>query len=179
MLSQSTLPEYFLIGCDHSAIWPTQRGVTVLYTGHFCKNGSTAGVRALRMTFTVRKPLFHVVKYLAEHWNKLYLCLQAGFSYLQNRSKTTNSSSLVSWTCLAYLVAVSASNHPAFPISYLQEWPSKAKLNQVWTKLRRLFPPVLNTWPSLLSVFSVKLLLQKGMFLYFFVLLRHKFDLLN
>lgn len=102
--------------------------------------------RALKMTFIVRKPSFHVVKYLTEHWNKFYLCLQAGFNYLRNLSKTTTSSSLVSWTCLActYLIAVSASNHPVLPINCLQEWPSKSKLSQVWTKLRRLFPLVLN-----------------------------------
>lgn len=154
-------------------------GMTVLDMGQFSKCWSTTGMHS-GWHFLYVSLYFMWLSTLTEHWNKFYLCLQAGFNYLQNNSQTTTWSSLVSWTCLActYLVDVSASHHTGFSVSCLQEWPSTAKLNQVWIKLRSLFPPVLNTGPFLMSVFSVKLLLQKGIFLYFFVLCRHKFDLL-
>lgn len=140
MLSQwGTLPEDFLIGCLTTVVFGLSRwvftllldGVTVLYMGQFSKCWSAAAVHSGWHLLYVRL-YFLWLSTLTEHWNKYYLCLQAGSNYLQNHSKTTNLSSLVSWTCLVYMYLVhgSASQHPALHVSCLQKWSSKITLNR-------------------------------------------------
>lgn len=78
---------------DRSGIWPKQigvhmllDGVTVLYVGRFCEYRSTGGVCS-GWHLLYGSLYFMWLRTLTEHWNKYYLCLQAGFNFLQNHSK--------------------------------------------------------------------------------------------